>query len=209
MNRWHRGWQVGLSAVIALSGSTVTTAMAQTEIVLATRPENGEFIRPPVHCPTELAALVPLLLRDLPGYANRVNQRAYTGHLTTDVPGYVLVAGRPNHEPLPLTSRQFTPLQDDTTTQVFFTTLERQYAAGEAVKLQHYHWVFLTPTEMGWQLVMMFSTIGDVPANEPPTPPQNTSQGVIAQAMRLWLRDCQAGSIDPPASSELRNELEQ
>ncbi|NJR66863.1 MAG: hypothetical protein HC772_18640 [Leptolyngbyaceae cyanobacterium CRU_2_3] len=65
------------------------------------------------------------------------------------------------------------------------------------MELQHYHWLFLTPTEnYGWRLVLMFSSLGNAPANQPPSPPQDTSQGVIAQAVRLWLRDCRAGSID-------------
>jgi hypothetical protein len=42
----------------------------------------------------------------------------------------------------------------------------------------------------------MFSRIGDALANQPPSPPQDTSQGVIAQAIRLWLRDCRAGAIE-------------
>ncbi|GAB4384164.1 MAG: hypothetical protein Kow00121_47260 [Elainellaceae cyanobacterium] len=165
---------------------------------IASASAEPDFIRPPADCPSDLEALIPLLLRDLPGYANRVNQRAYTLESPANIPGYVLVAGRPEYEPIPLESRQYIPQQEgDTTAQIFFTTLERQYAAGKAVQLQHYHWVFLTQTSSGWRLVMMFSTIGDVPADEPPTPPQDTSQGVIAQAIRLWLRDCQAGSIAP------------
>ena len=31
----------------------------------------------------------------------------------------------------------------------------------------------------------------------PPTPPRETSEGIIGQAVRLWLRDCRAGAIYP------------
>ncbi|NJR38495.1 MAG: hypothetical protein HC781_06190 [Leptolyngbyaceae cyanobacterium CSU_1_4] len=154
-----------------------------------------DLIRPPIQCPTDLSALMPLLLRDLPSYANRVSQRAYTNFRTADIPGYVLVADRLETEPLSLNSEGTVPSIEDSPTQVFFTTLERQYVSGNPVSLQHYHRLFLVETRDGWQLALMFSTLGSYPADQPPTPPQDTSQGVIAQAIRLWLRDCRAGSV--------------
>jgi len=155
----------------------------------------GDLIRPPTQCPTHLLTLVPLLLRDLPSYSNRVSQRAYTAFRTADLPGYVIVADRPEYDPLSLNSETATPASKDQPSQVFFTTLERQYVSGKPVSLQHYHRLFLVETQNGWQLSLMFSTLGNYPTDQPPTPPQDTSQGVIAQAIRLWLRDCQAGSV--------------
>lgn len=152
-------------------------------------------IRPKTECPTQLETLIPLLLRDLPSYANRISQRAYTKYRTTEVPGYVLLAGRPEYEPLPLPPGEYNSATESEVTQVFFTTLERQYFSGEAIRLQHYHWLFLTQTKNGWRFVLMLSTLGHYPNDGPPTPPQDSSQGVIAQAIRLWLRDCAAGSI--------------
>ncbi|WP_416669947.1 hypothetical protein [Egbenema bharatensis] len=171
-----------------------TIASSETQRTMET-----QYIRPLMQCPNELEELLPLLLRDLPSYANRVNQRAYPLDWRTqnNIPGYVLLVDRPELEPLPLVSREYTPLREDDTTQIFFTTLERQYVPNTSVRLQHHHWAFLTQTTRGWRLVFLFSAIGNVPANEPSTPPQDSSQGVIAQAMRLWLRDCQAGSIQP------------
>jgi hypothetical protein len=182
-------------------------AIARQSIRQSTRQSirqgEGQYIRPLTQCPSDLDSLLPMLLRDIPSYANRVSQRAYpnhfriqdtSGHIT---PGYVLLATLPDFEPLPLVSREYTPLREDDTTQLFFTTLERQYVPGQAVQLQHYHWLFLTQTTQGWRLVLMFSRVGDIPANEPPTPPYDSSQGVLAQAIRLWLRDCQAGSVVP------------
>jgi hypothetical protein len=162
----------------------------------------GEFIRPLTQCPANLHALMRLLLRDLPSYANRVNQRAYTDFRTTDVPGYVIVANHVEYQPLSLNSEEKLPPTADQPVQVFFTTLERQYVSGTPVSLQHYHRVFLVETQDGWQLSLMFSTLGNYPADQPPTPPQDTSQGVIAQAIRLWLRDCHAGSVaaDSPSA---------
>lgn len=152
-------------------------------------------IRPKTQCPDQLEALMPFLLRDLPSYANRVNQRAYTNYRTTEVPGYVLFAGRPEYEPLTLAAGEYVSTSESDVPQVFFTTLERQYFSNDAFRLQHYHWLFLTQTENGWRFVLMLSTVGNVRADEPPTPPRDSSQGVIAQAIRLWLRDCEAGSI--------------
>jgi hypothetical protein len=158
-------------------------------------------IRPQTQCPAELPMLMPLLLRDLPSYANRVNQRAYTNFRTADLPGYMILADKPEYEPLSLNSENSPPLDfqeqpsPEQPSQVFFTTLERQYVSGKPTSLQYYHRVFLVQTQDGWQLSMMFSTLGNYPADQPPTPPQDTSQGVIAQAIRLWLRDCRAGSV--------------
>ena len=163
------------------------------------RPQPSNYIRPQVACPDRLETLVPLLLRDLPSYANRVSQRAYlTEYRAIDSPGYVLLAARPEYEPLSLGIGEYQadPANNDVP-QVFFTTLERQYVDHRAVTLQHYHWLFLTQTNQGWRFVLMRSAIGVAPANEPPTPPRDSSQGVVARAVRLWLQDCEAQSVQP------------
>jgi hypothetical protein len=41
----------------------------------------------------------------------------------------------------------------------------------------------------------MFSQAGDYPLKSVISPPKNSSDGAIAQAVKLWLRDCQAGSL--------------
>lgn len=141
-----------------------------------------------------LETLTTQLLRDLPSYANRVSQRARRLKRAVDVYNYVIVAGKPDFTPLPLNPSGYS--SDVLTTsegveQIFFTTLERQYIAGKAIQLQLFHWLFLTKTNNGWRVVMMFSQTGYYLANKPPTPPQDSSNGVIAQAVNLWLRDCQ------------------
>ena len=182
------GWQKIIGAIACFSlFFPIPSAWAE--------PSQGDFIRPLTQCPVNLYALMRLLLRDLPSYSNRVNQRAYTDFRTTDVPGYVIVADHVEYEPLSLNSEEKLPPAADQPVQVFFTTLERQYVSGKPVSLQHYHRLFLVETQDGWQLSLMFSTLGNYPADQPPTPPQDTSQGVIAQAIRLWLRDCHAGSV--------------
>jgi hypothetical protein len=146
-----------------------------------------------------LETLTTQLLQDLPSYANRASQRARHLNRMTDVFSYMVVAGRPEFERLPLNPSEYTT--DAVTTvsagveQVFFTTLERQYRTGKAIELQLFHWLFLTRTESGWQFVMMFSQIGSYPKNKPPTPPQDSSNGIVAQGIKAWLRDCRAGSL--------------
>jgi len=182
------GWQKIIGAIACFSlFFPIPSAWAE--------PSQGDFIRPLTQCPVNLHALMRLLLRDLPSYSNRVNQRAYTDFRTTDLPGYVIVADHVEYEPLSLNSEEKLPPAADQPVQVFFTTLERQYVSGKPVSLQHYHRLFLVETQDGWQLSLMFSALGNYPADQPPTPPQDTSQGVIAQAIRLWLRDCHTGSV--------------
>ncbi|KOP25419.1 hypothetical protein AMR41_18690 [Hapalosiphon sp. MRB220] len=136
------------------------------------------------------------LLRDLPSYANRVIQRARRINRKTDVFSYVLLAGRPEFTPLPLNSSGDIPKElkysAKDVNQVFFTTLERQYIGKKVVELQQFHWLFLTKAENGWWMVMMFSRTGSDPKQEPPTPPQDSSNGVVAQGIKTWLRDCRA-----------------
>ncbi|MBD3880844.1 hypothetical protein IFO70_03650 [Phormidium tenue FACHB-886] len=184
-----RGW---ISALLLL-----TTMLANRPAVAAA----NHPIRPPIVCPNRLEELMPLLLRDLPSYANRISQQAYQLDQSPDVPGYVVLAGEPNYDPLTLNPGEKLPAAESDTSQVFFTTLERQYVDGELIRLQHHHWLFITPTaSRGWRLVLLYSAIGNYPAqqpvvSQPSSPPQDVSQGVIAQAIRQWLRDCEAGSV--------------
>lgn len=146
-------------------------------------------------CPTDLKTLTDWMLKDLPSYANRVIQRTRKPRQSADLFSYVIIAGKPEFEPLKLSQRQYTPIFPDSSQQVFFTTLERQYSSSQAVVIQNYHWLFLTQTESGWRLVMVFTQLGHPNQSQPPSPPKETSDGVIGQAVRLWLRDCRANAI--------------
>ena len=140
------------------------------------------------------------LLRDLPSYSNRAAQRARRLTRTGETFSYMLTAGRPEFKPLPLnpnaTSDDTAKTLSEGVEQVFFTTLERRYIAKQAVELQEFHWLLLTKTSDGWRKVMMFTQIGSSPVTkQPPSPPRDSSDGVVAQAVDAWLRDCQAGSV--------------
>ncbi|NES83788.1 MAG: hypothetical protein F6K10_21570 [Moorea sp. SIO2B7] len=146
-------------------------------------------------CPAELNILTDLMLKDLPSYANRVIQRARRRSRSLDLFSYVIIAGKPELKPLELNYTEYTPVFSESPQQLFFTTLERQYINNKVVESQHYHWLFLTRTASGWRMAMVFSRLGSTGGDKPALPPKETSNGVIGQAVRLWLRDCRAGSL--------------
>jgi hypothetical protein len=139
------------------------------------------------------------LLQDLPSYTNRASQRARRLKRSSDVYTYMLLAGRPEFTPLPLNLEEYSADASKSSAsgveQLFFTTLERQYIGNKAVELQQFHWLLLTKTQIGWRLVMMFSQTGSYSAQEPISPPRDSSNGTVAQGVKTWLRDCQAGSL--------------
>ncbi|MBD2302397.1 hypothetical protein [Nostoc sp. FACHB-190] len=146
-----------------------------------------------------LEILTTQLLRDLPSYSNRASQRARRRTRSNDLFSYMLLAGRPEFQPLPLN-----PASDDLNEQksanskveqVFFTTLERQYIENKAIELQEFHWLFLTKNQNGWYLVTMLTQTGASRNQQPPTPPRDSSNGTVAQGIKAWLRDCRAGSL--------------
>ncbi len=142
-------------------------------------------------CPADLETLVDRLLQDLPSYANRVIVRSGFSPTISTPPGYalpqIILVGRPEFEPLPLNSGDAIP---ENASQVFITTLERQYRGGKPVEIQQYHWLFFTKTENGWELAKIVSRFGTA-ADIRPLLGQD-SQSEIAEAIRLWLRDCHA-----------------
>ena len=148
----------------------------------------------------DLATLTTKLLRDLPAYFNRATQRARRLDRSVEVYSYMLLAGKPDFTPLPLKSWTdgATDEGDKSTKgveQIFFTTLERQYTKGKAVQLQGFHRLFLTKTESGWRMSMIYSQIGSYPKQKPPTPPRESSNSAVGQGIQTWLRDCRAGSV--------------
>jgi hypothetical protein len=154
--------------------------------------ESNIYLASSKTCPTNIETLTEQLLKDLPSYSNRVIQRSRLLHQETDTFSYIIIAGKPEFEPLPIESTQYDPLFEETTQQIFFTTLERRYFQNQVNQVQNYHWLFLTQTTTGWKLVMLFSQLGSATKDQPPLPPQETSQGVIGQGVKLWLRDCSA-----------------
>ena len=158
-----------------------------------------------------LETLTTQLLQDLPSYTNRASQRARRLRRSSDVYSYMLVAGKPEFTPLPLNLEEYsadTPKSSASgVEQVFFTTLERQYIGKKAVELQEFHWLLLTKTKTGWQIVMMFSQIGSYSGEQPVSPPRDSSNGTVAQGVKTWLRDCQAGSVRRMRTVNMRDKI--
>ena len=137
------------------------------------------------------------LMLDLPSYANRVTQRSRLMKRGVDTFSYILAAGKPEFKPLPLNPGidNGDKYNAEGVKQVFFTTLERTYIHKKAVESQEFHRLFLTKTNTGWTVVMMFTQSSSYPVKQPLAPPRNSSNGAIAQGVKLWLQDCQAGSV--------------
>ena len=189
---------VGLSN-FRLKRSLFMTCCIVLQATLASGSFDSPVLAKTISCPADLETLTSLLLRDLPGYANRVIQQTRRVNRTVTSSSYVLLAGRPEFEPLTLGPGEYTPpnagVNPEPPQQLFFTTLERQYLSGKASEIQLYHWLFLTHTSDGWRLAIMFSQLGSSAPNRPPTPPRESSKGIMGQAVSLWLRDCRAGAI--------------
>lgn len=148
-------------------------------------------------CPKDFESLSQKLLEELPSYANRVIQRTKFPSRTQSNSTYFIVAGKPEFNPLEKNKKgNYTPAfpntENDDIKQIFFTTLERKYQETEVHSVQNYHWLFLTETEQGWYLATLYSRFGLVDQDHPPTPPHETSNGIVGQGIQLWLRDCRA-----------------
>ena len=141
-------------------------------------------------CPKDFETLTKNLLKDLPDYANRVLKRTQDEHFEVGIDTYIITAGRSQLEPLNLPQINYQQTDADTIEQVFFTTLERQYNKGKVIERETYHWLFVTMADEDWYLMTIFSRFGDATKNTPPTPPHESSDGIIGQAVNLWLRDC-------------------
>jgi hypothetical protein len=149
-------------------------------------------IQPRISCPTQIEPLANLLVRDLPSYANRA---ALKNRNRSDVPemSQVIIASQPTLESLELPGNPQKP--DPNLHQLFITTLERQTFQKKSSEFQQYHWLFLVQTRQGWKLSQSFTRISAYPLTQKVTAPRESSQGPIAQGIKTWLRDCQAGVI--------------
>lgn len=144
-------------------------------------------------CPEDVETLTSLMLKDLADYGNRVIQRTQHSHRREGFDRYIIFAGQSEFEPLNLPQFQYNPVKESNIEQIFFTTSERQYIDNtRQVETQNYHWLFLTPTPSGWRMVTMFSLFDSSSQKNLPTPPIESSKGIIGQSVSLWLRDCRA-----------------
>jgi hypothetical protein len=185
---------VGVAIVASLTNLADSAPKADGPFNHAAKAAQPHFIRPRVTCPADVETLTTAMLKDLPSYVNRAYLRTI-GNKTGGM-SYAIAATQPTFEPLPTLSSEYANPPDPNLHQVFFTMLERQYLGRQMAELQNYHWLFLSQTPDGWKIALMFSRFGSYPAGKSPvTAPQDSSQSLTAQAIRMWLRDCQAGAV--------------
>ncbi len=141
-------------------------------------------------CPAEVEPLTQRLIRDLPSYANRATTKGRSRSQLAELT-HVIVASQPNLDPIDLPNVN----PDPNLHQVFITTLERQAIGNRMYEFQQYHWLFLAQTRRGWRLAQSFSRTSPYPKGNTLTAPRESSQGAVAQGIKTWLRDCEAGSI--------------
>jgi len=176
------GWGILITLLLLITPAKSVTSETETKFIEDTS------------CPEDLRQLTASLLKDLPGYSNRVIQRTQKANRQAGIRNFIVTASQGEFEPLDLPQIEYSKIGDRDTEQVFFTILERQYNQERVTTIQTYHWLFLTKTSNGWQTVVMFSRFGNSQVGQPPTPPRETTNGIIGQGVQLWLRDCRTGS---------------
>jgi hypothetical protein len=149
----------------------------------------------PVTCPVKLSSLADLLVRDLPSYGNRIIQQRRKR--TDRVYSSIVTASVPELQPLPVVSREYpSQFPQAAPTQVFITTLENQYTGSRSAQIQQFHWLFLAQTRQGWRLANIYTRTGGFPlANNPISPPIDSSRTIVGEAIRIWLNDCYLGKL--------------
>ena len=149
----------------------------------------------PNTCPAQLADLANALDRDLPSYTNRLIQQ----RRSRKDPLYssIVTASLPDLQPIDTLSREYPPrFPQAAPSQILLTTLERQYTGIKSTQLQQFHWLFIAKTRIGWRLVNIYSRTSTFPrTNAPITPPTESSNTVVGEAVRIWLHDCYVGKI--------------
>jgi hypothetical protein len=149
----------------------------------------------PVTCPVKLSSLAELLVRDLPSYGNRIVQQRRKR--SDKIYSSIVTASAPELQPLPIVSREYpSQFPQAAPTQVFISTLENQYTGSRSGQIQQFHWLFLAQTRQGWRLANIYTRTGGFPlANNPISPPIESSRTIVGEAIRIWLNDCYLGKL--------------
>lgn len=158
-------------------------------------------IRSRVACPPELDQLTPALLRDLPQYINRLSHQRGASQAGK----YAIVASQAEMQSLPVITSYPDPKKGGLY-QIFFTVLERQYDTRGKTDFQNYYWLFLARTQRaGWQLAILYTRSDSYPDSDlAASPLRDVSREVPGLAVRQWLRDCEARSVQPLLTDDSR-----
>ncbi|MGB3533484.1 MAG: hypothetical protein WBA13_08195 [Microcoleaceae cyanobacterium] len=133
-------------------------------------------------------SLVNPLVQALPSYTNRVLQRSPEVGLG-EKSNYVISAQGLTQAPFSLETEL---VQQKDLSSLYIMTRERRYRNQTVFNVERYHWLFLRHTPKGWEVVKLFSQSGPYPGYKLFPDPSDTTKGAMAEAIRLWLRDCQA-----------------
>jgi hypothetical protein len=158
--------------------------------------ESPTIASTPRSCPANIDSLAKLLIRDLPSYTNRVIQRRRK--LSDKLYSSILAVGKPDFTPIEIVSREYpSQFPQAAPTQMFISSLERQYTGIKSTDLQQFHWLLLAKTNLGWRLVNIYTRTGTLNrTNDSPIAPSiESSKSSIGEAIRLWLNDCYFGKI--------------
>ncbi|AUC59805.1 hypothetical protein AA637_01000 [Cyanobacterium sp. HL-69] len=144
-------------------------------------------------CRADINHLGDKLVNEIGDYGNRIIQKTRRGGANSPImPIYIVTVGQVEFEELPLSEKSYGANNSSHIEQIFFTTRERQYLSDTRLEeTNNYHWLLLTSTDRGWDMVMLLTRFGEVGDNGLVSPIVDTTSGVVGEAVRLWLRDCQ------------------
>ena len=136
-------------------------------------------------CQSDFEPFIRQMLPSLPAYTNRVNTRA------GNTQNYMILAGGEDFTALPTKDVSF-PNSDQNVgvRQVFFSTLIKRFSQNAIRQHQEYHWLFMAPSDRGWEFVQMYSIPDRYPSEKISSPPRNSSTGSVATAIKDWLKTC-------------------
>lgn len=138
-------------------------------------------------CFVTVDPIISPLIQALPGYTNRVLQRSPEVGLG-EKSSYMILAQSLTQAPFSLKTEL---VDKENLSSVYIMTLERRYRNQIAINVKRYHWLFLDHTTNGWEVVKLFSQSDSYPGYKLFPEPMDTTKGAMAEAIRLWLRDCQ------------------
>ncbi len=142
-------------------------------------------------CIIAVDPIIAPLMQALPSYTNRVLQRSPEVGLG-EKSGYIILAQDLTQAPFSIK----TELTDKKNiSSIYLMTWERRYRNQTVFNVKRYHWLFLRHTAQGWEVVKLFSQSGPYPGYKLFPDPMDTTKGAMAEAIRLWLRDYQAGKV--------------
>lgn len=148
-------------------------------------------------CEGDWEEVAKSIMKNIPNYSNRVIQRgSIFSHSLNFLPTYIITVNQGKTTPSDFDLTSFPPIKyqpKEEIKQLFFSTKERQYSnSQQIIETENFHWLIFTDTPEGWRLVMAMTRFGyPSPQGFITSPPKDTTNGVIGQAVNLWLRDCQ------------------